>query len=546
MKALVKLSLVWRSRFGYLLFGLLLAELSVCSLFLLMGQTGGRLSSAIIGVALGFGLLRIAGVARIVLRYLERLVAHDATFKALTDLRVWFYRRLSEGAAAGLGFRRSGDLLSRLVSDIQSLDNLYLRILIPLAAAFISLPILVIICLHAGVGGALTLTIALLFALIAFLLPYLTARSTYRLGPDLQQAQARLQIKALDMATGLREMRIFGAEERMCQALEDDQETLYLLQKQQGRRMAALHASALLLSRLGGIAVLCACVGIFYHKPDIIAGVTIFFVVTSALDMINDLPRAGLLAGQACHAAERVASVVTERPLPGGYINTLPEYFDIQCHQLSFGWPGKGLILEDASFFLKSGEKAILLGPSGSGKSSLAALLLRVVSPRSGYITLDGINIEDVRDETLRNKVAWLSQNSHLFDDTIRHNLLLGREGIADDALWDALEKAQIADFVRSLPDGLDHWIGENGSHLSGGQGRRIALARVLLSSAPVLILDEPAAGLDLETEKAFLETINRIDRRRSVLLITHRLTGVERPDHIWRLEKKKIVAQPI
>lgn len=146
----------------------------------------------------------------------------------------------------------------------------------------------------------------------------------------------------------------------------------------------------------------------------------------------------------------------------------------------------------------------------------------------------------------VRERIAWLSQASHLFDDTIRSNLLLGRENISDEAMWAALEQAQIADFVRSLPDGLDSWIGENGSHISGGQGRRIALARVLLSDAPVLILDEPGTGLDVETERAFLATLNSLDRSRTILLITHRLTGVEQLDHLWTVQDGRLTSHAL
>lgn len=149
-----------------------------------------------------------------------------------------------------------------------------------------------------------------------------------------------------------------------------------------------------------------------------------------------------------------------------------------------------------------------------------------------------------IADDAIRSQIAWLSQASHLFDDTVRGNLLLGRTDIDDDTLWNALERAQISTTIRNLPDGLDTWIGESGSKLSGGQGRRIALARVLLSNAPILILDEPATGLDADTERAFLQTLNTLDEQRSIILIAHRLTGVERLDRIWTLENGQIISQ--
>lgn len=544
MKALMTIFTVWRSRLGYLFLGLIIAELSICSVFLLMGQTGSRLASAILGVGVGFGALHFVGSSRVILRYLERLITHDAMFRALTDLRVWFYRQLSRGAAAGLGFRRSGDLLSRLVSDVQSLDNLYLRILIPFITAFVSLPIVFWICWQAS--ALLACSVTLLFAIVAFVLPIMMALLSYRDGPSIQQAQAALQNRALDLASGLREMRIFDADERMRSRLTYDQENLYSLQKKQGHRTVFAHAVSLLLTRLGIAAVLCSCVGVFGAQPDAVIGVTILFVVTTALDSVTDLPRAGLLAGQTVHASERVVAIAHEKTVSPSGKEGLPSRFDVQCVHVSFGWNREDPTLTDVSLHLRPGERAALLGPSGAGKSTLAALLLRVVEPQQGHITLGGVDISDISEEALREKIAWLSQTSHLFDDTIRHNLLLGRENITDEKLWGALESAQIADFVRSLPDGIDSWIGENGSRISGGQGRRIALARALLSNAPFLILDEPAAGLDKDTERAFLETLNTLDTKQTVLLITHRLTGAERLDRIWRCENGRIFAQPI
>ncbi|MCX5615745.1 thiol reductant ABC exporter subunit CydC [Bombella sp. TMW 2.2559] len=530
------LSNVWKGRWARLLVGLLLAEFSVCSVFLLMGQTGSRLGLIAIGGIAGFGLLRLAGASRIILRYLERLATHDATFRVLTDVRLWFYRRLAHGAAAGLGFRRSGDLLSRLVADVQSLDSLYLRILVPLATALFSLPIVILVCLKGSVS--LAVCVGIIFCLTAFVLPTFMAKVAYRWGPELQRTQAEMNSQALDLVGGMRELRIFGQEEAIKERFLAAEQAFYKTQQEQGRAMAHVHALSLLLTRLGVICALGGCAGLFFPKEQAVTGITVLFVVMTALDGIVDLPRAGLLYGQVRHAAERVAeaAAMPEGTPPEGNVPA-PAGYEIEARNITFGWTDDKIVLKNLSFRLREGERAALIGPSGSGKSSLAALLLKVMSPQKGSITLGGENISVIRTEMLRGKIAWLSQASHLFDDTIRSNLLLGREGVSEDAIWAALEQAQIVDFVRSLPDGLDSWIGENGSHVSGGQGRRIALARVLLSDAPVLILDEPGTGLDMETEKAFLATLNTLDRSRSILLITHRLTGIEQLDHLWTIQ---------
>ncbi|MUG04660.1 thiol reductant ABC exporter subunit CydC [Bombella sp. ESL0378] len=537
MKRFYPLIKVWQARWLRLFIGLILAELSICAAFLLMGQTGSRLGLiATAGAFVTFGLLRWAGSARLILRYGERLATHDATFRVLADIRLWFYRRLARGAAAGLGFRRTGDLLTRLVSDVQSLDSLYLRIIIPLATALLSLPIVIFICLKGSM--LLAFSIAIIFCLTAFILPAFMARMSYRWGPVLQQAQSEMNNQALELVSGMKELRIFGQEDAAKARLFAAEEAFYQAQRQQSRAMARTHTLALFLTRLGVICALGGCAGLFFSKEQAVIGITVLFVVMTALDNIVDLPRAGLIAGQVCHAAERIIEA-TKMPAsqPPEGSRPAPKGYDITAQALSFGWSEGRSTLKNINFILREGERVALIGPSGAGKSSLAALLLKVVSPQEGCLTLGGADIADIKTEIVRERIAWLSQASHLFDDTIRANLLLGREAPSDEVIWAALEQAQIADFVRSLPDGLESWVGENGSQLSGGQGRRIALARVLLSNAPILILDEPCTGLDIDTERAFLKTLNQLDRSRTILLITHRLTGIEQLDRLWTLQ---------
>lgn len=200
-------------------------------------------------------------------------------------------------------------------------------------------------------------------------------------------------------------------------------------------------------------------------------------------------------------------------------------------------------VLKGVDFDARAGEVTMVMGPSGSGKSTLAALALRVVEPQAGRVLLGGVDVAGIHPDALRGKIAWLSQSTHVFADTIRANLLLGRPGADDAALWQALNQAGLAEVVQALPDGLDAWIGEGGAGLSGGQQRRVALARALLSPAPLLILDEPATGLDDAAERAFLATLNDAAPGRTIVLIVHRLLGVERLDRIWRLSAGRAVA---
>jgi len=270
------------------------------------------------------------------------------------------------------------------------------------------------------------------------------------------------------------------------------------------------------------------------------------FVVIAGFEAIAVLPRAGVSAGVAASAARRVLDVAEgDAALPDpAHPKPIPAGFALRFEGVGFRWtPDAPLVCDGLTLEIPAGAHVALLGPSGAGKSTLAALALKVVAPQAGRVLLGGTDLADLVAGDLRHRIAWLGQATHIFDDTIRGNLLLGRPDATEVQLWRALDEAAIGDWVRALPDQLDTWLGEGGARVSGGQGRRIALARALVSAAPVLILDEPCAGLDAETERAFFATLNTASEGRTVLLIAHRLTGAERLDRIWRLSGGRAIA---
>jgi ATP-binding cassette subfamily C protein CydC len=261
---------------------------------------------------------------------------------------------------------------------------------------------------------------------------------------------------------------------------------------------------------------------------------------------VAGLPRAGVLAGHAAAAASRVLQA-GEAPLPladPAAPVKLPAGSALRFEGVHFRWQAdRPAVFDGLTLEVAEGSRVALLGPSGAGKSTLAALALKLVAPQQGRVLLGGVDLAQLAAADVRRRVGWLSQDTHLFDDTIRGNLLLARPEADEAALWTALDAARIGEVVRSLPEQLDSWVGEGGARFSGGQGRRLALARALLSPAPVLILDEPCAGQDADTERAFLATLNDTAEGRTIILISHRLTGVERLDRIWRLSGGHAVA---
>jgi ATP-binding cassette subfamily C protein CydC len=529
---------LWRGHAAWLGIGFLA---TLAALFAGVGVftlSGATLAFAVGGAAVAPVLLRGVGAARVVLRYFERLWLHEGTFRALAALRVWFFRGLARGAAGGLGFRRAGDVLARLVNDVEALDGLYLRILVPLAGAVLLLPVLLALILPRD--PLLGTAVGLLFVLGAVVLPWAAMRITGRAGARLAAATSGLRIAALDAMTGLREVRAFGAEGRTLATVQAREGALLAAQREVAGRMALANAGAFLCGQAAILAVLVAA------GASPVAAVPAAFLVLAAFEAVGGLTRAGALAGHATAAARRVleaAEAPPPVPEPARPVH-LPAGSALRFEGVHFRWHDDAPpVFDGLTLDIPPGSRIAILGPSGAGKSTIAALALKLAAPQQGRVLLGGIDLADLAAADVRRRIGWLAQATHLFDDTIRANLRLADPGASDGALWAALDAAQVGGVVRALPDGLDTWVGEGGAKFSGGQGRRLALARALLTAAPVLILDEPCAGLDGETERAFLATLNEVAEARTVILILHRLTGVERLDRIWRLSGGRAVA---
>jgi len=545
MRALLPVLALWRGHAGWLLAGLAVSLLTVAAGVGLATAAGGlALRPVSGGVATGLaallllpGMVRGLGAARVVLRYAERMLTHAATFRVLAALRVWLFRGLSLRSSGGLGFMRSGDALGRLVGDVEALDGLYSRIVVPGFAAVLLLPVLV--GLLARADGGVAVLVGGLFLLSAVVLPWVAAQSTLEAGSGLAVASAGLRSAALDALDGMREIRAYGAEGRMLATIQAREAALFQAQSVVARRATWAQAAAFVCSQAALLAVLLS------PGTTPATMVTGLFLTLAAFEVVGGMPRAGALAGHAAGAAARITAAAVG-PIGAGDPTdaaAAPSGTSLRFEAVRFRWlKDRPDVLDGLTLDIPAGSRIAVLGPSGSGKSTLAALALKVVEPQEGRVLLGGVDIARLRADDVRSRIAWLSQDTHLFSDTIRANLALARDDATDADYWAALDRAGIADMVRGFPDGLDSWIGEGGLQVSGGQGRRLALARALLSQAPVLILDEPATGLDAAAERAFLITLNDVAAGRTVILITHRLLGVERLDRIFRLSAGRAV----
>ena len=530
-----------------------------------LGPSIAELQVAIVGV-------RFFGVARGFARYGERLTSHDVTFRVLARLRVWFYAIIEPLAPARLAQQRSGDLLSRVVGDIGTLENFYLRAVAPVAVAALT-------ALLAGflVGRAeprLAAALLLFMALGGVAAPLL-ARSLSR-QPGQRSAATRGDLNAalVDGIQGMADLVAFdGAGTQL-----DRVRVLSLELSGLQRRMAAVGGlNSALISLCAAMAALTMLAG---ATPLVTGGTlsgvsmaVLIMIALSSFEAVVPLPAAAQYLESSLEAGRRLLSLaepasIADAPHRATDVATTdpgarPEQpIDVILPHPGGAKPGSGFVvtalsvenvrfryaddepwvLEDLSFELPAGEHVAIVGPSGSGKTTLVNLLLRFWDVRDGCIRVAGRDVRESAPEEVRRNFGVVTQNTYLFSGTIRDNLLLARPDAGTAELDAAVARAQLTDFVRSLPEGYDTWVGECGLRLSGGERQRLAIARALLKDAPVLILDEPLANLDSMTGRAVLDAVRVLMAGRSVLSITHSLAGLEDAGQVLVLREGTII----
>ncbi len=487
--------------------------------------------------------VRIFAILRTAARYAERVLTHDATFRVLEGLRVWFYRHIEPLAPSGLWRFRSGDVLNRIVADIEALDHLYLRALSPAVVAL--LVSILAFFLLAAFDERIALMFWLLFVLAGAGVSSGAARAAAPAGRLIAARSGELRMRAVEGLQGLAEIIVFGAAARFQEQVQRSHSALIAGQ----RRMAHVRGiSAAAMHLLTGASVLAAlyvgCGVVSAGQLDGAALALIALAVTAAFETISALPAAYQFMGRTRAAGRRIMEVVETAPAVSfeGSSRSAKERFEVAFDDVSFRYrPELPRALDQVSISIPQGRHIALVGESGAGKSTLAHLLVRFWDPETGAVRIGGTNLRELSEPALRRAVAVVSQQSHLFSATIRDNLLLAKADADDAELRSALASARLADFVDHLPDGLDTWVGEAGKLISAGQARRLTVARAILRNAPVWVLDEPTEGLDRITEAALVESLLEITAGRTVLWITHRLAGMDRLDGVVVMEDGRV-----
>ena len=541
LRALLRLVSVPRWRLAW---AVLLGALTVVFGVGLMATAGYLISRAaerppILSLGVTIVAVQFFGIGRPFVRYHERLASHDMTLRVLGRLRARFFARIEPLAPAELDAYRKGDLLSRMVADVDALQNLYLRgfepPLVALLAGAVSVGASVALLPSAGLvlaGGLLVGGLAVP-ALAASLGTWAARR----------QAAARGQLSAelIESLRGAPELVAFGADEAALDRVRAADRVLVKLARRDAFTVGVGDGLELLVTGLTVAGVLAVAIAAHDHGAlNRVLIATLALLALAAFEAVTPLAAtardlsATLAAGRRVLELTDHTAAVQDPARPAA----APQWpFAVALENVTARYPREDMpAVDGVSLRLEPGERIALLGPSGAGKTTVANLLLRFLDPDHGHVTLAGRDLCDYRQEDVRRAISVAGQDSHLFSASIRDNVRLARPDANDDDLRDALRRARIWDWISTLPDGLDTFVGEEGRELSGGQRQRIALARALVAGAPVLVLDEPTAHLDPLTASELVDDVFAAAGERTVLLITHRTEGLDLVDRVVTL----------
>lgn len=552
MRALLPYLGLYRRHKWLLSLGVFLAIITLLASIGLLTLSGWFLSaSAVVGLSgvyfnymLPAAGVRAGAIIRTAGRYCERLVSHDATFRVLEHLRVTTFSKLIPLSPAGLARFRQGELLNRMVADVDTLDHLYLRVISPLVGAFVVIVVVTLGLSVLDVELALTLGGILLATLI--LLPPLFYRAGRPSGEKVTEQRGLYRQQLTSWLQGHAELTIFGAADRARTQLDASEQRWQGAQYHQASLSALSQALMLLISGFTVITILwMASAGVGSH--DVPGALIALFVFCSlaAFEALAPVTGAFQHLGQVIASAVRVSQITEQQASV-----VFPEQATakqhqaaLDIHQLGFTYPGQPQpVLQDINLSVAPGQHIAILGSTGCGKSTLLQLLTRAWDSQQGDITLNGIPLNSFDESTLRATTSIVPQRVHLFSATLRDNLLLAAPLATDELLSVSLERVGLEKLLQD--DGLNQWLGEGGRQLSGGELRRLAIARALLHNGPLMLLDEPTEGLDAETEHQMLSLLEEVTADKTVLMVTHRLRGLNRFDSIVVMDNGRIVEQ--
>ena len=490
--------------------------------------------------------VRGLAIGRTLFRYFEKLVTHDATFRILAKLRVQVFEKIIPLSPAVLNRYRNSDLLNRLVSDVDTLDSLYLRLIAPFITA-----IFVILAMCIGlsfVNAPLALGLGVNLLLLVFVIPTVFYQLGKKFGDKLVHSRALYRTQFLEFIQAQAELLLFNAEDKLKDNMAKTEANWQADQQKEANLSGFSTALSLFLNGLIIAAMLWfSSQAEFGNDEYRMAFIALFtFAALASFEILMPLGSAFLHIGQVIASAERVTDIIEQQPLVA--FNGKAEFDQnattlIEAKDLSFTYPERqNRALENLNLTIQKGKKIAILGKTGSGKSTLLQLLVRNYDANQGELSLAGKPISDYAEDTLRSQFCFLTQRVHVFSDTLRQNLQFARAvNISDEKMIEVLNQVGLGKLLEQ-EQGLDIWLGDGGRPLSGGEQRRLGLARILLNDAPILLLDEPTEGLDRETERQILRLILAHAENKTLIMVTHRLTAIEQFDELCVIDEAKLI----
>lgn len=551
MKALLPFLALYKRYLTRMALGMLLALVTLLSSLFLLSLSGWFLAAtAFAGIAglytfnymLPAAGVRGAAILRTTARYAERLVSHNTTFKLLAFLRILAFKKIVPLSSRQRQHYQKADLLNRFIADIDHLDHVYLKLLSPFITGFIAIIVLFLGLSPFNLSLAILISTVLLLTLIMTPIYFYQAGKTT--GQQLAQQKSDYRQHVVSYLQGQAELTIFDAREQFRQQL-DQAENRWLQNQQQQAKLASMAQSwiIIIIGLLTSLVLYLSISGITFTQPPIIA--LFVFICLSCAEILAPIPNAFIYLGHVIASAKRIGELFNQQPdidYPSTSpieITTAPK---LQLTDVTFTYPQQQIAtINQLCWEINAGEHIALIGKTGCGKSTILKLITRTWEANQGQITINDVDLRDFSESSLRNFMAVIPQRIDIFNDTLRNNLLIGNPSATDQQLIEVLTLVGLEKLLAS-ENGLTLWLGENGRALSGGEKRRIGIARALLHDAPLVLMDEPTESLDNETEQQIIALIRQIYINKTLIMVTHRLTEHQMFDKVYMMENGKIM----
>lgn len=551
MKALLPFLALYKRYLTRMALGMLLALVTLLSSLFLLSLSGWFLAAtAFAGIAglytfnymLPAAGVRGAAILRTAARYAERLVSHNTTFKLLAFLRILAFKKIVPLSSRQRQHYQKADLLNRFIADIDHLDHVYLKLLSPFITGFIAIIVLFLGLSPFNLSLAILISTVLLLTLIMTPIYFYQAGKTT--GQQLAQQKSDYRQHVVSYLQGQAELTIFDAREQFRQQL-DQAENRWLQNQQQQAKLASMAQSwiIIIIGLLTSLVLYLSISGITFTQPPIIA--LFVFICLSCAEILAPIPNAFIYLGHVIASAKRIGELFNQQPdidYPSTSpieITTAPK---LQLTDVTFTYPQQQIAtINQLCWEINAGEHIALIGKTGCGKSTILKLITRTWEANQGQITINDVDLRDFSESSLRNFMAVIPQRIDIFNDTLRNNLLIGNPSATDQQLIEVLTLVGLEKLLAS-ENGLTLWLGENGRALSGGEKRRIGIARALLHDAPLVLMDEPTESLDNETEQQIIALIRQIYTNKTLIMVTHRLTEHQMFDKVYMMENGKIM----